>query len=177
MPSNIEIKARVPDLRAAREVVVPLSDKGPEVLLQEDTFFACPHGRLKTRVFEDGSGELIFYNRANTNGIRQSDYHRYETRDPAELNAILSRAFGRTLVVRKKREVFIIGQTRVHLDEVENLGTFLELEVVLRPDQDPEEGHRIAAELMRILDVGQDDCIGCAYADLLAEHEHKGATG
>ena len=82
------------------------------------------------------------------------------------------RALGRTVVVKKKREVFMVGQTRVHLDEVEDLGTFVELEVVLRANQDPCEGHRIAEGLMMELGIEADKLIGCAYADLLAEREH-----
>jgi predicted adenylyl cyclase CyaB len=169
MPANIEIKARVADLDRIKAIVEPLSSEAPVTLLQEDTFFACPNGRLKMRRFADGSGELIFYNRPNTKGIRQSNYHKYEARDPVELNNLLSRAYGRAIVVKKKREVFIVGQTRVHLDEVMNLGSFVELEVVLRPDQDPNEGYRIAEGLMKELGIEQEDLIGGAYADLLAD--------
>jgi adenylate cyclase class IV len=61
-----------------------------------------------------------------------------------------------------------VGQTRIHLDEVEGLGTFLELEVVLKPGQPAEEGHAIAAELMRELEVVDSDLLACAYADLLS---------
>jgi adenylate cyclase class IV len=60
-----------------------------------------------------------------------------------------------------------VDQTRVHLDSVVGLGTFVELEVELRPDQAPEEGHRIARELMVALEIQESDLIEGAYADLL----------
>ena len=69
----------------------------------------------------------------------------------------------------KTRWLFLVGQTRIHLDEVVGLGSFLELEVVLAADQSPDEGHRIARGIMAALEVREADLIDCAYADLLAK--------
>jgi adenylate cyclase class IV len=64
--------------------------------------------------------------------------------------------------------LYLVGQTRVHLDSVAGLGDFLELEVVLRPDQSPAEGQIIAAGLMRRLGIHDSDLIATAYADMLS---------
>ena len=81
---------------------------------------------------------------ANTAGPKRSDYLIVETSDPSTLKATLTAALGVRGVVRKTRRLYLVGQTRVHLDEVEGLGQFMELEVVLRPEQSNAEGQAIA---------------------------------
>ena len=168
MPSNIEIKARAADLARKRALVERLTDSAPTVLHQEDTFFPSAHGRLKLRRIADDQGELIAYQRDDVSGTKQSDYLLSRTDAPADLRAVLARALGVGTVVKKTRLLYLVDQTRVHLDEVAGLGAFLELEVVLAPDQPPEEGHRIAREIMTALEVSDADLIDVAYADLLA---------
>jgi predicted adenylyl cyclase CyaB len=77
------------------------------------------------------------------------------------------------ITVKKKREVYIVGQTRIHLDEVDELGTFIELEVVLSPDHDPEEGRTIATELMKKLGINETDLVSGSYADILLARLNK----
>lgn len=168
MPSNIEIKARVADLLRTRALAVAISDTAPMTLRQRDTFFQCVHGRLKLREGDAGECELIFYDRADVAGTRQSDYEISTGADAESLKGVLQRALGATHVVEKTRMLCFVGQTRVHLDSVSGLGDFLELEVVLRPGQSPDEGHAIAADLMRRLEIDESDLIAAAYADLLA---------
>ena len=168
MPSNIEIKARVADPARKRELAARLAGAGPEIIRQQDTFFPCAHGRLKLRQLAENHGELIAYRRADVSGTKQSDYLLSRTDAPAKLRAVLARALGTGTVVTKTRLLYLVGQTRVHLDEVIGLGSFLELEVVLVEGQPPEEGHRIARELMTALEVSEADLIEVAYADLLA---------
>ena len=167
MPSNVEIKARVADLPTVAVVVATMCDAPPQTLQQRDTFFRCAHGRLKLRELETGEGELIFYDRADVTGARQSDYEITPVVDAAALKTVLREALGATVVVEKTRVLYLVGQTRVHLDTVVGLGTFLELEVVLRPDQSPFEGHEIAADLMRRLGIRESDLLATAYADML----------
>ncbi len=114
------------------------------MLLQEDTFFHAPNGRLKLRVLQAGPAQLIHYDRPNRQGPKRSNYHVFETNDPENLKTTLSRAFGLRGVVRKERFLYMVGQTRVHLDSVEGLGHFVELEVVLKPGQSDAEGQTIA---------------------------------
>ncbi len=68
MPSNVEIKARLRDREAVEALVRARADHGPELIVQEDVFFACETGRLKLRRFSDDRGELIFYRRLDTEG-------------------------------------------------------------------------------------------------------------
>jgi predicted adenylyl cyclase CyaB len=168
MPSNIEIKARVADLPRTQALVAAISDTLPQTLQQRDTFFRCGNGRLKLRELETGASELIFYDRANVTGAKQSDYEIAQVADPDALRHVLRRALGVTQVVEKTRLLYLVGQTRVHLDSVAGLGDFLELEVVLRPDQSPAEGQIIAANLMRRLGIHDSDLIATAYADMLS---------
>lgn len=169
MNRNVEIKAAVSDLAAVRGRAEEFADEGPIVLEQEDTFFACPHGRLKLRRFAGSKqGELIYYERPSTSGPKESRYIVQRTSDAEGLRAVLSAALGVRGVVRKQRTLLLIGQTRVHLDEVEGLGSFVELEVVLRPEQDVGEGQAIARRLMADLDISPEQLIEKAYIDLLA---------
>jgi predicted adenylyl cyclase CyaB len=167
MASNIEIKARVRNPEAVHKTVFRLSGSDGELIEQEDTFFHVPRGRLKLRVFPAGSGELIYYERKDETGPTRSDYFIAPTAEPESLKAALAAALGVRGVVRKKRWLYRVGQTRVHLDEVDGLGPFLELEVVLRPGQPGAEGEKIAADLMRQLDIRDEDLIDLAYIDLL----------
>ena len=168
MPTNIEIKARVADPERKRILAEELAGAPPTILHQEDTFFPCAHGRLKLRQLADNHGELIAYRRADVSGTKQSDYLLSRTSEPTALRAVLASALGTGVVVTKTRWLFLVGQTRVHLDEVAGLGSFLELEVVLGAGQPPEDGHRIARQIMAALEVGEADLVDCAYADLLA---------
>ncbi|MFT7619966.1 MAG: putative adenylyl cyclase CyaB [Planctomycetota bacterium] len=169
MPSNIEIKARASDLSRMRAVASELATAPMVVLEQVDVFFHCSHGRLKLRLFPDETAELIQYHRPDTQESKQSDYQIYLVDKPQEMRQLLARSLGERVVVKKRRELFLVDQTRIHLDQVEKLGDYMELEVVLRPGQSAAEGSLMAKELMTKLGVQQDDLVSCAYADLLLE--------
>ena len=140
-----------------------------EVLDQEDIFFAAPSGRLKLRIFDEHAGELIHYHRADAAEPRASRYRIAPTSDPLAMKAILEQVLPVTGSVRKRRSVYHVGQTRIHLDQVERLGDFLELEVVLRPDQPEAEGMAIALDLLRRLGIPGEQLVPTAYIDLLRE--------
>jgi predicted adenylyl cyclase CyaB len=167
MPSNIETKARVADMKRLRRAVETLCGPTGEVLLQEDTFFDVRKGRLKLRAFPGGRGELIWYERPDEPGPKKSDYIIAPVADAAALKAILEHVLRVRAVVRKKRTLYMSGQTRIHLDEVEGLGNFMELEVVLATGQPEEEGRRIAEALLRELAIPSDDLCTRAYVDML----------
>ncbi len=167
MPSNIEIKAYARDFGEIRRRAGALSDKPAEILPQEDTFFNTPEGRLKLRVLSTNSGQLIYYTRPDQEGPKRSDYHISLTTDPENLKRVLGLAYGIRGVVRKTRYLYMVGQTRVHLDNVEGLGQFMELEVVLREGQSDAEGQAIAEKLMASLGVEKSDLVEGAYMDLL----------
>jgi predicted adenylyl cyclase CyaB len=169
MASNIEVKARVDDFEALKARVASLSDTSLEIIPQEDTFFNTEQGRLKLRVLAPDLGVLIYYERPDQDGPKRSDYHLAETRDPESLKKTLTLALGVRGVVRKTRHLYMAGQTRIHLDDVEGLGYFMELEVVMHDGQSDAEGQAIAEDLMRRLGVRKDAWLEGAYMDLI-EH-------
>ncbi|MFM7532166.1 MAG: class IV adenylate cyclase [Rubrivivax sp.] len=166
MPRNIEIKARIPGVQALLPRARLLAD-GPERLIeQDDTFFAAPHGRLKLRVLADGTGELIAYERADDPRARASDYVRVPVAEPGALREALTRALGVRGRVRKRRWLLLAGPTRIHLDEVEGLGAFIELEVVMREGEPDAQGVATAEALMRALGLEGAPRLAGAYLDL-----------
>ncbi len=177
MPTNIEIKARARDFSDIRSRAESLSDTPVQVIPQEDTFFSVGQGRLKLRVRNPGPAQLIYYERANQDGPKRSDYSIFETPDPGGLKQTLGRALGIRGVVRKTRYLYLVGQTRVHLDDVEGLGQFMELEVVMRPGQPDSEGQAIAQDLMSKLGVAPSDLLEGAYMDLLEEQNKPHGNG
>ena len=171
MARNVEIKARARNFERQVRLAEVIETGGVQRLVQEDTFFLVPAGRLKLREFGDGSGELIQYERSDSVAPSESHYVCAQAEKPAMLKEALSRALGVRAVVRKKRTVYLVGRTRVHLDRVEGLGDFLELEVVLRPGEDPARGVEIAEELMAQLEIDRQDLVEPAYVHLLEEEK------
>jgi predicted adenylyl cyclase CyaB len=129
---------------------------------------------LKLRIFSDDRGELIYYERSDQAGPKRSQYFISRTGEPRQLLIVLESAFGIRGIVRKKRWLYMVDNTRIHLDEVDGLGSFLELEVVLSPGQRTEDGQAIAAELMAKLGIVETDLVSGAYIDLLEEEGGPG---
>ena len=178
MARNIEIKARIASIATLEPHVAALAQHGPELIAQDDTFFPCAHGRLKLRTFGQGRGELIAYDRPDALGPKTSSYLITPSADPQALRATLERALGQSGRVVKQRWLYLIGRTRVHLDRVEGLGEFLELEVVLRDDEAAESGVEEAQALLKQLGVQPTQLIAGAYLDLLhnkAAHDPRAA--
>lgn len=173
MPRNVEIKARVKDLALVRAVAERLAGAPATVLHQEDTFFRVPAGRLKLRVLGPDEAQLIYYERPNQTGPKTSHYSVAPVVDAAVLKAVLASALGVRGTVHKTRWLCLVGRTRIHLDEVEGLGSFLELEVMLQPGEDEESGRRTADELMKLLGIEPKDLIDGAYMDLLAASDER----
>ena len=167
MARNVEIKARIENVALLAPKVAELATEGPLELAQDDTFFNCVTGRLKLRAFSNDAGELIFYRRVNQIGPKESFYIKSPTSSPETLRESLSLAYGQIGRIRKYRTLFLVGRTRVHLDRVEGLGHFLELEVMLVDDESPEQGIREAGELMENLGIQPEQLIEGAYIDLL----------
>jgi adenylate cyclase class IV len=176
MSRNIEIKARAADLSRIEARARALADQGPFDLQQDDTFFVCPNGRLKLRELAPDRGELIFYQRPDVPGPKLSEYTMASTATPALVRAILGDALGVIGRVRKRRRLYLSGQTRIHLDQVEGLGTFVELEVVLNEAQSAQDGEAIAERLLAQLGVDKADLMSGAYLDHLARRESPGRT-
>ncbi|MFT5303210.1 MAG: putative adenylyl cyclase CyaB [Mariniblastus sp.] len=169
MPQNVEIKARInrSKFEQIESLAAGMATAGPIHLTQTDTFFETHRGRLKIREFGDQTAELIFYERPDCEGPKTSSYIR-STCEPSVKNA-LAAAYAVSGVVEKRRVVYLIDQTRVHLDQVAGLGTYLELEVVIEDDQAPAVGDAIAQQLMKDLGIEESDLVSGAYVDLLAK--------
>jgi len=167
MARNVEIKARIDSIESMLQLALACADGPPEPIAQDDTFFNCPIGRLKLRVFADGRGELIAYLRPDASGPKTSDYAIAPVAEPDALRETLARALGVGGRVIKKRTLLLVGRTRVHLDRVEGLGDFLELEVVLRDGENAADGMAVAHALLRRLQVDPSQLVAGAYVDLL----------
>jgi predicted adenylyl cyclase CyaB len=164
---NVEIKARIASVEAMAPRVAALADRGPVEIEQDDTFFVCERGRIKLRVLSATEGQLIFYRRANEAGPKESRFVISPTASPDSLRDALTLAYGSAGRVRKHRTLYLVGRTRVHLDRVESLGHFLELEVVLAEGESPDAGVKEARALMTALGLADDQLIDGAYVDLL----------
>ncbi len=167
MAINIEIKARVADLEALRKQAEDLAQRPVQVLNQEDVFFNIPKGRLKLRMEGNDRGQLIYYDRPDEDGPKASNYQIYPTAAPHQLRALLAASLGERGVVKKTRSLYWVGQTRIHLDEVEGLGSYMELEVVLADGQSLLEGESVARDLCAALSITAANLVRGAYIDLL----------
>ncbi len=169
MGRNVEIKARLSDADWERvwQWGEQHTTEPHQVLQQTDTFFPTTVDRLKLREFADGSAELIGYTRSDQQEPTESGYTRTPIPDPEGFLQAMRTTVGIRGVVRKRRDLFMIGPTRVHLDRVERLGKFLELEVVLQPEQTFEQGRVVAESLLKQLELDPDRLVSTAYIDLL----------
>jgi homotetrameric cytidine deaminase len=167
---NVEIKARDPDpeATAARCRALGASDEG--VLEQRDTYFAGRHGRLKLREQKGFGAELIAYRRPDTTEPEESAFTRTGVDDPGALAEALDAALGTTVVVAKRRRLFIWENVRIHLDDVEGLGTFIELEALVGPGvNDRDEAARKVGRLRSELQISDDALVAVGYSDLLLD--------
>ncbi len=167
MGQNIEIKARLDAVAAVEARVAKLATDGPDTLRQRDTFFRVARGRLKLREIEGQGAELIAYQRPDRSGPALSRYTIVPISDARACLEALGTALGELCCVEKVRTLYRVGTTRVHLDRVRELGEFIELEVVLEPEQSTEAGRAIAEALLAALEVPESARVAVAYADLL----------
>lgn len=167
---NIELKARLADLEAARAVATRIATDRPGVQQQVDTYFHCRQGRLKLREIDGRAAQLIWYARPDQAEPKACDYVLVSVADPAPLKAALAAALGVRVVVRKRREILLYHNVRIHLDEVAGLGSFLEFEAVVAPGIDDAAGRTQLDELMREFSIAPADLLTKSYAEMLAHH-------
>jgi homotetrameric cytidine deaminase len=165
---NVELKARdpAPDRSLERARALGAEDRGE--LRQRDTYFAAPRGRLKLREQEPGGAELIAYERPDGAQARESRYRIAPVADPAALREALDAALGTVTVVEKRRHLLVWEGVRIHLDRVEGLGDFVELEGVADADSDLAREAELVARLRDELGIADDAIEATGYADLLA---------
>lgn len=165
---NLELKARdsTPErtLRACEE----LGAEGGGVLRQRDVYFSVPRGRLKLRYENDGIGQLVAYERPDHQRVRESRYRVIPVLAAAELEAALIAALGVVVEVRKTRRLFLYDGVRIHLDRVEGLGRFIEMEALADPAGDDRAGReKILGQLRKALGVEDDDLVAGSYCELV----------
>ncbi len=165
MPTNLEIKARIPSLSEAENIakILPAEFKG--VLKHRDIYFTVPNGRLKLREIDGIGGELIFYERSESENERWSVYKIYPTSNLNGLLSVLEAAFPLRGVVEKERKLYQYQNARIHFDAVKNLGTFLEFEVIL--DSTEEQAQQLMEELRGMFSVSDMSLIRCSYIDFM----------
>lgn len=167
--ANVEIKARVADLAGVRARAEPLATARLGVDRQVDTYFRTAAGRLKLRESSLSGGQLVPYLRPDEAGPKRSDYAVVPVAEPARVRELLAAVLGVHRVVRKTREILLVENVRVHLDEVEGLGAFVELEAVFDGSADAEARERVKiARLLDALGVRDQDLVAVSYETLLA---------
>lgn len=167
---NIEIKARDADPAATLERALALGASDEGVLTQRDTYFAAARGRLKLREQDGGSeagARLIAYSRPDEDAGRTSAYRLAEVGDAVGLREALDAALGTLVVVDKRRRLLLFENVRIHLDEVQGLGSYVELEAVAQADSDLTREHDLVARLREELALGEP--VAVSYSDLLRD--------
>jgi len=164
---NIEIKVRCDELEGVlvRALALDAADEG--VLHQEDEFFRTNAGRLKLRTQDGEPSELITYLRPDSPDPSPSEWNRYRTTAPAELRGVLTQALGTEVTVRKDRHLLVLEHTRIHLDTVEDLGTFVELETTVDDGIEVADAQHESARIATALGLDSCERVSVAYADLL----------
>jgi homotetrameric cytidine deaminase len=168
---NVELKARDPHPERSLERARALGAEDLGELRQRDTYFAAANGRLKLREQEPGGAELIAYERPDR--ARESRYRIVAVEDPGAVREALDAALGTVVVVDKRRRLLEWQGVRIHLDEVEGLGAFVELEGVADAASDLRREADLVARLREVLGIADDAIEATGYADLLRE----GANG
>jgi predicted adenylyl cyclase CyaB len=172
---NIECKASDPDPPASLEVCRALGAQDRGIISQRDTYFAVAHGGLKLREEQPGRPHLVQFERASEPQQRESRYRIVEVGDGEALCAALAATIGILGVVVKRRHLLLWQSVRIHLDEVEQLGTFVELEAVAPPESDLAHEHRLVAELRDALGITDDRLVARGYAEQLLDRPGREA--
>ncbi len=164
---NVELKARDPNPEVTAARCLNLGAVAAGTLHQRDVYFPARRGRLKLRSQPDVGSELIAYRRPDAAEASESSYVRAPV--PESAAEALDAALGTTIVVAKRRRLFHWEGVRIHLDEVEGLGSFIEFEAVLPDAGDLETARAKVARLRAELAIEEDALVAVGYADLLLD--------
>ena len=163
---NLEAKFRIDDAALARRRAEALGFSMRATLEQRDTFFRVTHGKLKLREEAD-SAALIRYGRVRRDALELSDYEIVAVVDPAALRALLGAALGVLAEVRKQRTLLLRRNLRLHLDQVEWLGSFGEIEAVMTAEEPPGRYRAEVTELLAALQIDSNKLISKSYFELM----------
>lgn len=180
--TNFEFKARLSDMQHVKAALLTRAADFAGVLQQTDTYFHVSGGRLKLReiVYESqtapaprrAESQLIFYQRPDHAAVKRSDYHLAPIGDAVKLGEVLALALGVRVIVKKRRTLYLIpmkngGSIRIHLDQVEGLGDFVEVEAVAPADEFSAAAEAEAQDLLQAFHIAENELISGSYADLL----------
>jgi adenylate cyclase, class 2 len=166
---NVEIKAKCNDPSHVRHYLQTNGAIYKGLDEQTDTYFNVSNGRLKLR---EGNIEnnLIWYERVNEAGPKNSHFHLVKIEDAKGLKEVLIKSTGEKVVVRKRREIYYIGNVKFHIDEVPGLGSFIEIEAGnILADISQEQLKEQCDLYMKALNVRQEDLVNISYSDMLLE--------
>ncbi len=169
MPLNLELKIRIDSFDSLIEKLKSINAKQDSILLQKDIYYKIPAGLLKLRI-ENGTKTLIFYNRDETSKNRWSDFNLLKIEDD-NAEEFFSKLFEIGEVVEKERKLFWFNNTRIHLDEVKELGNFLELETLVLDGKAGAE--KRFNEIVRLLNLDLSKQIKKSYKNIIAEKDGK----
>lgn len=168
---NVEIKARCDNPEFIRNYFKSHNADFRGIDEQTDTYFNSPSGRLKLR---EGNIEnnLIYYERTDEAGPKQSHFHLVKVEDAKGLKEVLTKSMGVKVIVKKRREIYYIDNVKFHIDEVPDLGAFMEIEagnvfVDLTKDQLQSQCDFYRKEL----GIRDEDLISKSYSDMLADSQ------
>ena len=164
---NIELKSKCADLARARDAALRLGAREAGVLEQIDTYFHCTTGRLKLRETVGRPAELIAYARADRPDVRESAYHLVPVEEPGPLKRGLAVALGVRVVVIKRRVLLLWHNVRIHLDDVRELGSFIEFEAVMGEGENEATAYERLATLAATMDLKPEDRIATSYSNLI----------
>jgi adenylate cyclase class 2 len=169
---NVEAKFRLGDHDAARVKALAAGFVPHGELLQRDTFFITPNGKLKLREESADGGPptaaLIYYERSGAGAQMLSNYEIVAVAQADAMRAMLVAALGIRGEVRKCRTLLMRRNVRLHLDEVDGLGSFGEIEAVLGPADAVEGAQAEVGEILRALGVPSADLLDSSYFELMA---------
>ena len=166
---NVEIKAKHSDADFVRSWLLNNKAEFKGTDFQTDTYFNVRQGRLKLR---EGNIEnnLIYYERENNTGAKSSNFDLLKTENPVLMKSILEKSMGIKTVVKKKREIYFINNVKFHIDEVEGLGSFVEIEAGNMLEDLPREKLQEQCEFyMKELHIKPEDLIAVSYSDMLLD--------
>ena len=167
MGINIEIKAYCDDLELFQSKLLQLPVTFEGMDFQTDTFFNVPHGRLKLRESSLYGNILIPYLRPDQEGPKQSEYELIPISDAEKIKNLFSKILGFNGEIKKKRQIYLFENVRIHLDEVEKIGNFIELEAVIDDEKTINENRDKTKWLLHYFNNDSSQLVESAYIDLI----------
>jgi len=168
---NIELKARTEKADLIREYLLSHRAEFKGTDRQTDTYFRVSKGRLKLRQ-GDIESSLVYYERPDQSGPKQSDCRVIEIADSNELKEILTKSLGVLAIVKKIREIFFIRNVKFHIDKLDGFGTFVEIEASDKNEPIPVEVLKEQCDFYkRAFGVEDGDLIDISYSDMILNNQ------